>query len=389
MNRSLSHFLGLFTAGLAWFLASCESNSVAGKTTTTTNGGTVVALGPEGQPLPGCVLLAARQWDIPTSKPAWVDTAFGDSAGIIQLPQEAYAFLEIRNAAKGLGAWSKRIFIQEGDRQTIHLDTLREIHGHWTEGSGTAEGRMLLDSTFHSALLEANGSFSFTGIPKAKYSLVFDADTGALRPLGTVILEDGITRFEGNGNVTLTSDTTVPPLWIDDFESGTTLPMLFQSQPAMSPWYTWTTQMEMTLPVSSQETDMLQAMGPDSTRNGKVFHARFTGTGDFGWFALGLTGLALDISAYSKVCFSYRTDTLLYVVFQRDSVSGVRPALSSTLPSSLQWRNACLATASMTPDPETPDSLVTWKVFGRKVLAIEFQIPIGGTFVDLDDIVFR
>ena len=41
-------------------LSACGSDSVAGKTTTTGNGGGIVALGPDGRPLAGCLALTAR-----------------------------------------------------------------------------------------------------------------------------------------------------------------------------------------------------------------------------------------------------------------------------------------------------------------------------------------
>ena len=75
--------------------------------------------------------------------------------------------------------------------------------------------------------------------------------------------------------------------------------------------------------------------------------------------------------------------------FQRDSVGGVRPTMSSQVGSSADWRDACLTLASFVPEPDTPDSLRTWSSFGKRVLVIEFQVPAGGTFLDLDDIFLR
>jgi hypothetical protein len=99
--------------------------------------------------------------------------------------------------------------------------------------------------------------------------------------------------------------------------------------------------------------------------------------------------MEIALSARSQLCFSYRTDTLLKLEFQRDSVGSVRPTLSSTLPSSQQWRDVCVATSGFVPDPDTPDSLKLWSAFGRRVLTLEFQTPSGGTFLDLDNIRLR
>jgi len=369
-------------------LISCGSDSVAGKTTTTGNGG-VVALGPDGKRLAGCIAFAARDWDSVSGTPGVVDTLLGDSSGIILLPNESYAFLEISNDARTLGAWIGRVAIADGNRQIVPLDTLRRIEGRWADRSEVGGGRMFLDSTFHSATLESDGAFSLESVPMGTYSLRLAADSNAIRPMGSVQATPGAVRYSGSGNVILVGDTTKSPLWIDDFESGTTLPSLSRSYPRTSPWYMWWVETDMSLPSSLVYDSILKAIQYDSTRASRAFHTRFATRNASSWVAAGLTSMELDLSARSELCFSYRADNTLKIQFQRDSVSGTRPTLSASVPASTSWLDTCVATSSFVPDLDTPDSLRTWSTFGKRVLVIEFQTPTGGTYVDLDDIRLR
>lgn len=371
-------------------LSGCGSDSVAGKTTTTGNGGGLVALGPDGQAISGCVVLAARSWDPVRGVPGTVDTLHSDSSGQVALPQETYAFLEIRDSAQALGVWSKRIFVPEGTRRTFVLDTLRTLEGHWADRSGILEGRLYLDSSFRSApLVRKDGAFAFGKVPSGDYAILLDADAKGLRPMGSVRLGASEVRYTGSGNLVVTGDTTGSPLWIDDFESGSVLPLLHRSVPSVSPWYVWASLATMTLPDLSQPDLFMRAIGPDSTRPGQSFHSRFIAQDPYAWVALGIVGMEIDLTARRELCFSYRSDTLLKIQFQRDSVGSVRPTLSSFLPSARQWQDVCVATNGFVPNPDTPDSLKTWSAFGKRVLVLEFQTPSGGTFLDLDDIRLR
>ncbi len=387
MRRPDISTIFVFLAGL---LVSCGNDTVAGKTTTTSNGGGVVAVGPNGKPLSGCVAFAARSWDPLAGKPGIVDTLQGDSAGNIPLLQEAYAFLEIQDSARSLGSWTKRVGVPVGSRRIIALDSLRPLQGQWADRASIVHGRLFLDSSFCSTPVQnSDGVFTFGNVPTSDYAMVLEADSMALRPMGSVRLGADNVRYTGSGNIVVTGDTTGSPLWIDDFESGTIWPMLHQSVPGVTPWYTWSSLATMTLPTSNQSDSFLRAIGPDSTRAGRSFHSRFVTHDPYAWVALGLMGMEIDLSARSQLCFSYRTDTLLKIQFQRDSVGGVRPALSSTVPSSLEWRDVCVVTSGFAPNSDTPDSLKTWSNFGKRVLVIEFQTPAGGTFLDLDDIRMR
>jgi len=371
-------------------LGGCGIDSVAGKTTTTGNGGGLMALGPDGQAISGCVVLAARSWDPVRGVPGTVDTLRSDSSGQVALPQEAYAFLEIQDSTHLLGAWSKRVYVPEGTRRTIELDSLRTIEGRWADRSGIVEGRLYLDSSFRSVpLLRTDGSFAFGKVPAGDYAMLLDADAKALRPMGSVRLGASEVRYTGSGNLVVTGDTTGSPLWIDDFESGSILPLLHRSVPSASSWYVWASLATMTLPNLSQPDSFVRAIGPDSTRPGRSFHSRFVAQDPYAWVALGLVGMEIDLSARKELCFSYRTDTLLKIQFQRDSVGSVRPALSSSLASSRQWRDVCVAMNGFVPNSDTPDSLKTWIAFGKRVLVLEFQTPSGGTYLDLDDIRLR
>jgi hypothetical protein len=375
---------------LAGLLVSCGTDTVAGKTTTTSNGGGVVALGPDGKPLAGCVAFAARSWDPLAGKPGIVDTLQGDSAGNIPLPLSNYAFLEIEDSARSLGSWTKRVVVPEGSRRTIVLDSLRLLQGRWADHASIIQGRLFLDSSFRSTpLQDSDGSFTFGTVPTGDYEMVLEVDAQAMRPMGSVRLGSNDVRYVGSGNIVVTGDTTGSPLWIDDFESGTVWPLLHQSIPGVSPWYIWTSMATLTLPTSSQSDSLLRAIGPDSTRPGRSFHSRFVTHDPYAWVALGLTGMEIDLSARSQLCFSYRSDTLLKIQFQRDSMGTVRPAISSTVPSSLQWRDVCVATSGFVPNSDNPDTLKTWSAFGKRVLVIEFQVPAGGTYMDLDDIRMR
>lgn len=381
--------LRFFLALSAGLLASCGNDLVAGKTTTTTNGGGVVALAPDGSPAPGCIVLAARSWDPVGGKPASVDTLRGDSTGFVAFPQEDYAFFEIRSRGRDLGGWVKRPVLGDGIRQTISLDTLRNIRGLWADRSSIANGRLFLDSSFHSMQLRADDSFAFEGVPTGAYKLSLDADVQPLRPMGTVQLGAREVRFAGSGNVLLAGDTTGSPLWIDDFESESLLPLIRRSFPQASRWYMWWTQMTMAYPTGTDANSLARAFGPDSVRSGKTFHARFAATSPDAWAAVGITDLELNLTSRTKLCFAYRADSLVKIQFQRDSLAGFRPTLSAFVASSPQWRDVCVPIEDFTPDAQTTDSLRTWAAFGRRVLVIEFQTPAGGTYLELDDVRLR
>jgi hypothetical protein len=381
----------LFLAILPGLFSACGNDSVAGKTTTTTNGGggKLLAVGPDGNPLSNCVAYAARSWDPLLGQPGRVDTLRGDASGNIILGQDAYSFLEIHDSSRSMGAWIKRVSVHDGNRQIVALDTLRRIQGKWSDRSGIVAGRILLDSSLRSASLKNDGSFAFEKIPVGSYSLALDADSKPLRHMGSVRLESHDVRYTGSGNIIVAGDTTGSPLWIDDFESISYFPLLHRSTPSVSPWYVWASLSTMSLPVPGDTTSMLKAIGPDSVRSGRAFHSRFVAPEPYSWVAAGITGMEIDIGARSELCFGYRSDTLLKVQFQRDSVGTVRPTVSATLPSSMRWKDVCIATDGFVPNDDTPDSLKTWSAFGKRVLVIEFQTPSGGTFLDLDDIRLR
>jgi len=379
-----------FLAIIVGFLFSCGNDTVTGKTTTTSNGGGVLALGPDGRPIAGCIAFAARSWNPLVGSPGIVDTLRSDSSGTIQLSQSTYAFMEIHDSSLVLGSSTRRIDVPAGSRWTIVLDSLGTVRGRWADRASIADGRLFLDSSFHSTRLpEADDSFDFDKVPIGDYEVMLQASGQAPRPMGEVFLGPSGVRYLGSGNIVLTGDTTGSPLWIDDFESGTEFPLLHRSVPTVSPWYVWATSATLTLPVSSRPDSLLQAIGPDSTRPGRSYHSRFTSSSPYSWVALGLNGMEIDLRSRSMLCFSYRSDTLLKIQFQRDSVATVRPALSATVSSSLQWRDVCVATSGFAANSDTPDSLATWNAFGRRVLALEFQTPAGGTFLDLDDIRMR
>lgn len=388
--KPLRSFLSRILPVLAFAgFVSCGEDTVAGKTTTTTNGGgTLQAVGPSGQPLSGCVALAARGWDPVRGMPGPVDTLRGDGAGTIRLESASYAFLEIRDDGSGLGARIQRVSLPDGNRQVVRLDTLRRIQGRWAERSGVAAGRLFLDSSFHSVALGGDDAFVFQGVPEGAYALLLDADAPARR-LGVVRLENGDVAFQGSGNVLLDNDTTGSPLWIDDFETGSVFPMVHGAVPGVSPWYVWASLSTTLLPGSTEVDSIRRAIGPDPGRAGNSFHFRFATNDPYSWVAVGITNLRMDLSARTRLCFAYRSDSLVKIQFQRDSVGMVRPAVSASVPSSREWKDVCVATSDLVANADNPDSLKTWGGFGKKVLVIEFQVPSGGTFLDLDDIRMR
>lgn len=385
-SKAEGAILGLF-AGL---LVSCGDDTLAGKTTTTSNGGDLLAVGPDGTPIAGCVALAARTWNPVTGTPGVVDTLHGDAAGVVRLGEGGYAFVEIQDRAGRLGARIAGPRIIDKIRQSVALDTLRRFQGRWADRAGIADGRLFLDSSFSSAPLAAeDGSFAFEKVPQGEFALMLDADTRTVRPMGRVRLARDEIRYTGSGNVLLDGDTTRSPLWIDDFESGGVWPSLRPSLPEVSPWFVWWTETDMTLPVSSDPESVLTAIGPDSIRAGRTFHARFATTGANALVAAGLTNMELDLRSRSQVCLSYRTDSPLRIEFQRDSVGGVRPTIWTTLPPAPTWRDTCASTNGFVPTSDTPDSLTTWSGFAKRVLVIQFVASTGATHLDLDDIRLR
>lgn len=373
-------------AGVA-SLWGCGGDSIAGKTTTTTNGGGVAAVAPDGRPIAGVVVFAARSWDPVSGTWGEVDTLRGDSAGHVLLPTGRYAFVEFRDRAHVLGAWSKGVVVGEGPTRVWVLDTLRSVRGLWADRAGVGSGRLYLDSSFHSVALQDSGDrFDFGAIPVGAYDMLLASEGRPRRFMGLVRLEANARQYLGSGNIILEQDTSGSPLWIDDFESESPGPLLRRSLPQVAGWYVWSSLMNVSLPTSSSDSSMNLAIGPDSLRPSNAYHSRFEATAPYAWIGLGLTRLHLNVSARDHFCFRYRSDTAVTVQFQRDSVGGVRPSTSATLPSSLPWRDACVATSSFVPAADTPDSLKTWTAFGRSILTLEFHVPAGGTFLDLDDI---
>lgn len=327
---------------LGVILVACGSDSLAGKTTTTTNGGDLVALGPDGAPLAGCVALAARSWDTALSQPGPLDTLRGDSLGRISLGGEAYAFVEIRDASGALGARVLLPRVDDGFRQPVSLDTLRDLSGTWADRKGISNGSLVLDSSLVSAAtLLPDGGFTFRSVAPGTYGLLLQESTRPARPFGEVHLGAGSrgVRYTGSGNVVLTGDTTGSPFRIDDFEPGGLRPLLRSAQPDASPWFLWWTRANMVRPATSSPEDILSAIGPDTSRGGTSFQARFATTGVDAWVALGITNLHLDLGARREVCLGYRTDAPMVIEFQRDSLAGQRPTFWDTLPPAPQWRD--------------------------------------------------
>jgi hypothetical protein len=389
VNARATRRLGALLA-LAGLFASCANDTVAGKTTTTSNGGDLLALGPDGAPLAGCVALAARSWNPVTGKPGAIDTIRGDAAGVVRLGEGAYAFVEIRDGTGNLGGRIAGSRLLDKNRQSVPLDTLRRIQGRWADRAGIAKGRLFLDSSLASAPLGSHdGSFAFEKIPPGEFTLMLDADTQAVRPMGRVSLSRDEVRYTGSGNVVLDGDTTRSPLWIDDFESGGYWPLLRPSVPGVSPWFMWWTETDMARPASADPESVRTAIGPDSLRPGRTFQARFRTTGTNALIAVGLTNMQLDLRSRTQVCLSYRADSPLRIEFQRDSVGGVRPTIWSTLPPAPAWRDTCAATSGFAATSDTPDSLATWDAFARRVLVIQFVASTGATRLDLDDIRLR
>lgn len=377
-------------AAFASLFGGCGSDPIAGKTTTTTNGGGVVAVSLDGHPIAGVVVFAARSWDPVTGTWGEVDTLRGDSAGHVLLPVDRYAFLELRDRANVLGAWAKGVIVSDGATRVWVLDTLRSVRGRWADRAGVGPGRLFLDSSFRSvALDDSGGRFDFGAIPVGSYEMLLAPQGQPRRFMGVVQLESTDRRYLGSGNILLDHDTTGSPLWIEDFESDPPGVLLRRSFPQVAGWYVWSTLMTVSQPSSSSDSSMHKAIGPDSLRPTNAYHSRFVATDPFATIGLGLTRLHFDVSARELFCFQYRSDTTVTVQFQRDSVGGVRPSTSATLSSSLVWRDACVATSSFVPGADTPDSLKTWTAFGRSILTLEFHVPAGGTFLDLDDIRMR
>lgn len=369
---------------LALLLGGCGMDPVAGKTTTTGNGGGLVAMGPDGSPAAGCLVLAARSWDPVGGVPGAVDTLRVDKTGFVRLPAESYAFVEVRDEVRSLGAWVRRVSLAGDERKLLALDTLRAVRGNW---GGAGGGRVYLDSSFQSSAVASDGSFAFPQVPAGRWALRGDED-GSPQALGTLSVAAGTAGCGGCGEVSVALDPTAAPQWIEDFEAGSNLPRLYASWPGVSPWYLWWVQATMVLPASNDGDSILKAIGPDSVRAGKVFHGRFKPASPYAWIALGLTSLELDWSARQSLCFGYRSDTALKIQVQRDSVGTLRPAASAWVPASKTWRDVCVPFSGFVPDADVPDSLATWPVFGKRIRTLEFHSP-AGTYLDLDDILVR
>lgn len=375
---------------LTGLVSSCADNRVSGTTTTTSNGGGVVALGPDGKPLSDCIALAARTWNPVTGKPGLVDTLRSTADGIFLIEEGSYAFLEIHNPNRTLGAWFAPAYPLGDSLQSLQLDTLRNVRGRWPDHAGVIKGRMLLDSSFQTAALgPTDGSFSFDNVPMGRFKLLLDTGATAPHAMGTLQLQRRDVRYQGSGNILIYGDTTGSPLWIDDFETGDIWPLLKTTVPRLSPWYMWWTETDMVRPTSNVPDSIRGAIGPDSNRTGKSIHARFTTTGPSGQVAIGITNMEIDLRDRSLVCFAYRADAPLRIEFQRDSLPGIRPTLSSTLPLASAWRDTCAMIADFTAGSDTPDSLKAWSDFARRVLVIQFSTSAGATYLDLDDIRLR
>lgn len=365
-------------------LSGCGNDSVAGKTTTTGNGGGLVAVGPDGQALAGCLVLAARSWDPVHGVPGVVDTLRSDADGLVRLPLESYAFVEMRDERRSLGAWKRRVSFAQDQRQVLRLDSLHAIRGRWKDASG---GRMGIDSSFQASGIGTDGGFSFTQVPKGNWMLRRWKD-GMANAVGVLRVSAADVGCDGCGNVSVAMDTSLAPLWIDDFETGSNLPRLHASVPSVSPWFLWWVETDMILPDSNDGASISKAIRADSVRAGNSFHGRFAPRSSDAWIALGLTGLQLDWSGRQELCFGYRSDTALKIQLHRDSVGSLRPTMTAWAPASRTWRDACLPLVAFAPEANVPDSLRAWTAFGRRILGFEFQSP-GGTYLDLDDVLVR
>lgn len=373
----------------ALLLGSCADDRGAGTTTTTSNGG-LVALHPDGKPAPGGIVLAARTWNVLAGTPGIVDTLRCDPDGFVPLDRDTYAFIEVRDTANTLGAWVGRGSMPNGIRQAVRLDTLRRVVGHWQDAASTAASRLILDSSFQSAPIRSDdGSFAIERVPAGRFRMLVGTGAARPRPMGVLDARTSDVRYEGSGNIIVSGDTTRSPLWVDDFESGSGWPLLRTSAPGVSPWYMWRYGAEMHLPASSAADSVRKAIGPDSTRTGKVLHTRFATTDPNAQVAIGITNMEIDLRARTEVCLGYRADGPLRIELQRDSIGQGRPALAGVLRASTAWKDTCAAIADFAPHADTPDSLKTWSAFGRKVLVLEFSTSAGSTFMDLDDIRLR
>lgn len=379
-----------FAACAGAILASCDHENLAGKTTTTSNGGGLVATAPDGRPLAGCVALAARSWNPSEGVPGIVDTLPGDSSGTIRFGGRSYAFVEIRGAGNVLGARILRPSgLDDGNVPVVRLDTVRRVEGRWADRSGAGRCRIVLDSSFQSAYLRDDGGFVLESVPVGEFALSLDEDDRELRPMGRLRLDPGDLLYLGSGNVLVSGDTTDSPLLVDDFESGRIWPMLKPSHPGVSPWYMWWQDASVSLPASNDPASIPTAIVYDPVRGGKVFQSRFSTNGPNALIAVGITDMEIDLRARSRVCFAYRVDAPLRVEFQRDSVSGGRPMLGATLPAAPSWRDTCVPVSGFLPGSDTPDSLKTWDSFARRVLVIEFGTSAGATSLGLDDVLLR
>ncbi|MCB9495736.1 MAG: hypothetical protein H6686_02505 [Fibrobacteria bacterium] len=391
MIRGVSWIAGACAIGFAFLSVSCGNDSVAGKTTTTSNGGgKLLAIGPDGAPLADGIVLAARSWNPLTGKPGIVDTLRSDASGNITAPQVEYAFVQILDRTRTFGALVRNLSRLDDAPISVQVDSLHRIQARWPDRSGISSGRMFLDSSFSSTRLrQGDDSFILDKVPKGSHELMLDTGASDVRPMGSIALSEQGVRYTGSGNILLKGDSTGSPLWIDDFEAGRIWPMLRPSHPEVSPWFMWWTETEMSIPASTSPADIGEAIGEDTLRGGRTFRARFTTIGSNAEIAAGITNLELDLRDRREVCLGYRSDAAFKIEFQRDSVAGLRPNLTATLPMASQWRDTCASTASFLPSAETPDSLATWNTFAKRVLVIQFMTSTGATFLELDDIRLR
>ncbi len=388
IRRGIAAFLPVLVG--VCLASSCgRDTSLAGKTTTTSNGGDLVAMDDRGAPLARCVALVARGWDPARGVPLSVDTIQGGADGRVHLPEGAI-LVEVRDDQGLRGGRLVASGGLDGIRRVLVLDTLRTLEGIWPERAGDGRERLYLDSSFQSAVVDPrDGAFRMRGVPAGTFRLKLDPGAGPARSMGDLRVDGRETSFRGTANIVVAGDTTGSPLWVDDFEAASPWSLLSAGVPGASRWYMWWMGVVMELPVSVEPDSIARAFVTESVRGGRVFQTRFSTVDDISWVALGLTDLQLDLRQRREVCFAYRSDSPLRLEFQRDSISGVRPTMVSTLPSSATWRDTCAATGDLKALEDTPDSLAVWGAFARRVLVIQFSVLGGGTFLELDDIRLR
>jgi hypothetical protein len=380
----------LTTAWIATgLLTGCGNDEVAGRSTTTTNGDGVIAIGMDGTPRHSAYALFISQWDSIRGTAIGIDTVRTDANGILRIPKTRFTFVEIQDPLDSTALWMHSGDLFPGNLTPVRLLTTHTLKGRWLDFLTEPGARVYIDSSLRSSPLGPNGEFRFDNMPQGTHALRLANAKGSTRPMGLFNLSGVGIVYSGAANLSITGLQTPAPFWIDDFEAGSVFPMAKSGIPNLTRWYMLVVNSTLSQPRSTQMDTLREAFRYDSARGSRVFETKYITNPDFATVGLGSHGYHSNLLERTEFCLAYRSDRAIQIQLHRDKVGDSTPMFKVNLDSSLVWKDACVRFSDFKKATGTPDSLGTWSTFGRDILTIHILGSVGSTYLGLDDIRIR